>query len=217
MDVELVDRRVLDLEALALHPAADLLGGDLLAAAAGVADQRRVGLDHVEVAALEVAGGDQVVDRDVVLEVEAKGGRVLAAPPRAGHLADHRAERRHEARVARVDAVGQLVAGLEHVDGDAGVTVGVEELAVLAQRQVAVEHVALAQRVAHERRVLRVLLAEPAERARVADEDVAQDAELAGRAPVVEAGAAAALDAGAERRGGGNVGHRGSPCYPIDR
>ena len=83
-----------------------------------------------------------------MLEVEAKRRRVLTAATRVGELADDRAEGSHEARVARVDAVGKLVPSLEKVDSDAGLAIRLDHLGVLAQRQLAVEAPALAQRLA---------------------------------------------------------------------
>ncbi len=94
-----------------------------------------------------------------------------------------------------------LVARLEQVHLDAGGAVRVDELGVLGERGAAIEDAAEAERLAHERGVLRVLLAEPTEALGGAEQHVAEDAELGVDAPALEARRASALDARAERGG----------------
>src|ERR1700727_3815186 len=176
VDVVLVDRRVQDLDPLVLHPASDLTSADLLAAQPGVADDHGSGLDHVEVPALEVAGADKVVDRDVVLEIETQHVGVLASSAGTGELRDAPAERRHEVGVTRVDRIGQFVGRIQEVDAHPRLAIRVNHLGVLAQRELSVKAIAPPESLAHERAVLRVLLSEPAKGVRATQQDIAQQA-----------------------------------------
>ena len=212
VDVELVDRRIFDLPAFLDEPFGGLARGHLLRAVVGVADECEAIADDVEVAALEVAGRDHVVDRDIVLEIEAQHGGIFAAAARVGELADHGAIGRHEGRVARIDLVGVGHVERQEMRGDARLMVGIHHLAVLAHGQLLVELVALAHRVAHQRRPRRILQPHPAEAFGGAQQHVLQEA---GFGPNLEAalhaGRAAILEAGAKRGGGGR--HHVPHCF----
>jgi surface antigen len=88
------------LPALGLEPALDLPGALLLGAGAAAADQHAAVLDDVEIAALESARGDHVVDWNAELLVSANGSVVLAATPPVRHCRDDRAVGRHDAGIA---------------------------------------------------------------------------------------------------------------------
>ena len=199
VDIEAVDGGVFDLPALVLEPAADLARRHLLAAKAGEADQHGARLYHIEVAAFEVAGADHVVNRDLRLEVETKTLGVLATPPRIGELADHRPIGRHEGRIPGVDLIrGQFVLA-QLMDRDAGLLIGIDQLAVLAHRHLLVEAVALALGIADDRAVGRVVL-HPMESLGRAQQHIAQHAVFAVGTPAFQLGGAAAETARPEGR-----------------
>lgn len=56
VDVEVIDRRVVNFPAFFFHPGTNLSGRDLFTAQARITDHDRTGLDNVEVAAFEITG-----------------------------------------------------------------------------------------------------------------------------------------------------------------
>src|SRR5689334_6312434 len=108
MYIVLVEEGEPRLPALLLEPAFDLSRGFYLGARTAAADQHAALLDDVEVAALESAGGDHVVDRNTEVLVGADGGVILAPPPPIGHGGYDGAVRRHDAGIARIDLMTEL-------------------------------------------------------------------------------------------------------------
>src|SRR5258708_17061844 len=119
---------------LRLEPALQLpyggLDGTLTRVTAG-GDAR---LQHHEVAALEVAGGDQTVNWDAGVEVELQAGRILAAPIGLLQLHDHRAPGSHDTAVAREYLIGERRVGREKMHLDPCLPVGIDHLVVLPPR-----------------------------------------------------------------------------------
>ena len=109
----------------------DLAGAFLLRAGAAAADQHHAVLDDVEVAALEGACRDHVVDRNAELLIGADGRIVLAAPPPVGHGGDDGAIGRHDAGIAGIDLHRQFRRRLVPVDVDAEMLVGGDQVLVL--------------------------------------------------------------------------------------
>ena len=82
--------------------------------------------------------------------------------------------------------------------GDARILIGIDHLAMLAHGELLVELVAAPERVAHERRPLRVFEPHPAEAFGGPEQHVLERSGLRLQIPVLHDGRSAAFDAGAQ-------------------
>ncbi len=132
--VVLIDECQPSLPSFLAEPALDLACALFLGTRAAAADEHAAFLDDVEVPALEGARGHHVVDGNAEPLVGANGRVVLAAAPPVGHGRDDGAERRHDARIARIDLHRQLRLRCMRVHPDAIVLVGRHQFLVLQLR-----------------------------------------------------------------------------------
>ena len=157
---------------------------------AGISACRHSRLQHHEIAPLDVAGRNEIVDRDAGIEIEPQARRVFAAAVGLLELHDNGAPRRHHAAVARKYLVWQVGRGGEHVHGHIRLGVRVEHLAVLGScdGKIEVQSDAL--------RALRHGVARPPrEMIDGSDQHVAQGAVFAVDAPTVEPWSTSAFEA----------------------
>src|ERR1700733_3186088 len=124
---------------LGLEPALQLPYRGLDGALARIAASGHAWLEHHEVAALDIARGDQVVNRNTGFEIELQAGRILAAPVGLLQLHDHGPPGSHHAAVAREYLIGQCRVGRKMVHLDVRLPVDVDHLAVLPARDREIE------------------------------------------------------------------------------
>ena len=118
-----------------VKPTGHLFRTGLIGARLTAADQHAAFFDHVEIAALERASGHHVIDRDAELFIGADRGIVLPPTPPLRHGGDEGPVRRHAGTVAGIDLHGQFWLGLEHMDVDVEVFVGIHQFGMLRLRQ----------------------------------------------------------------------------------
>lgn len=131
MHVILVDEGKTCLPAFPPEPFLHLPRALFLRAGTAAADEDAALLDHVEITALEGAGGHHVIDRNAKLFIGADRGIVFAAPPPVGHGGDDGAIGRHDAGIAGIDLHRQFRFGLMPVDLHTEMLIGGDQFLVL--------------------------------------------------------------------------------------